>query len=297
MTKQDFLQTGGLCLLCVSILAGCASSVQAPVTDRSTTTTDGTPILGAPAGYYLVKKGDTLYSIALEHGQDYRDVATWNTLGSDWAIKPGQMLRVKPVGAETMPGLAAGAGTGMGAQASPIMGESAVEARPLPGPGGDVAMIKREPKGGKQPYSAQAAKAPTPAAPAVAAAPAVGNGKFRWTWPVSGKPTVDFAASGGKGVEFHGSQGDPVHAAESGKVIYAGSGIRGYGNLLVIQHADGMSSVYAHNSKLMVREGQEVVRGAKIAEMGSSDTDKPKLHFEIRSQGKTDDPAKYLPPR
>jgi lipoprotein NlpD len=140
------------------------------------------------------------------------------------------------------------------------------------------------------PPAVQAKAEPIPVEPAV-------GGDLNWVWPSGGRVLAAYVEGGSKGVDIEGRIGEPVLAAEAGKVTYAGSGIRGYGNLLIIQHASGLSSVYAHNSKLLAREGQQVARGQKIAELGKSDTDQAKLHFEIRRQGKPLDPLKLLPPR
>ncbi|HMM54368.1 MAG TPA: peptidoglycan DD-metalloendopeptidase family protein [Candidatus Desulfobacillus sp.] len=289
-------------LLAVVLLAGCASKAPAPVVERggAQKAQPATPA-AAPARtgeFHVVKKGETLYSIALEHGQSYRDVAAWNNIDNPNRIRVGQELRVAPP--ESV------------AVASPVVAAPVVEVRPA----GDVAAkssdrLKREPKGGKQPYSEQAMAAlqrpepPQPSAPVQAAAApkaaetteAAAADEDAWAWPSAGRLLAAFEEGGNKGVDIEGRIGDPVLAAEAGKVTYAGSGIRGYGNLLIIQHANGLSSVYAHNSRLLAKEGQQVARGQKIAELGSSDSDQAKLHFEIRRQGKPLDPLKLLPPR
>jgi lipoprotein NlpD len=250
-----------------------------------------------PSEYHTVRKGDTLYSIALEHGQFYRDVAAWNNIDNPNVIRVGQQLRIAPP-----EGVAV---------AKPIVGPAAVETRPLVVGGvSNTDKLKREPKGGKQPYTEQAMAAmqkpeePRPAQAAVqikaeprqAEEPAAG-GEQTWAWPSGGKVIASYVEGGSKGVDIEGRIGEPVLAAEAGKVTYAGSGIRGYGNLLIIQHANNLSSVYAHNSKLLAKEGQQVSKGQKIAELGDSDADQAKLHFEVRRQGKPLDPLKLLPPR
>ena len=280
------------------LLAGCASKTSAPVIERgagSARSAAAAPAQVAAAGdTYTVKKGDTLYSIALDHGQSSRDVAAWNNLENPGSIKIGQQLRMKPP-----EGVAV---------AKAIAGPAAVETRTI---GGNSENYKREPKGGKQPYSEQAVAAAQkgeeprkeiPAAPAKTesrpAEPIVASGtELNWGWPGKGKVIAVFADNGNKGIDIGGKIGEPVLAAEAGKVTYAGSAIRGYGNLLIIQHQSSLSSVYAHNSKLLAKEGQMVTKGQKIAEIGDSDTDQAKLHFEIRHQGKPQDPLKHLPAR
>jgi lipoprotein NlpD len=158
-----------------------------------------------------------------------------------------------------------------------------------------------EPKAIKQPYSEQAmiaAPAPTPTAAPEATPPAASSANgIDWGWPATGKIVTSYieSTSANKGIDIAGTLGQPVLAAAAGKVVYSGSGLRGYGNLVIIKHDDTYLSAYAHNSKLLVKEGQSIVKGQKIAEMGSSDAPRVQLHFEIRKFGKPVDPSKYLP--
>jgi lipoprotein NlpD len=222
-----------------------------------------------------------------------------------------------------------------GTEVKPITGGGPVVARslddkpvavapastPAPPPSLNTETLKREPKGGKLPYSPEAlaqfkardgqaapsaapdkdkpvvavpaAPSPPPAAPAVAA--------LDWAWPVPGKPLSGFNEGGAgqeanKGLDIAGKIGDPVLSAAAGKVIFVGTMAK-YGNLVIVLHSGGYSSVYAHNSRILVKEGQAVTRGQKIAELGNTDADQPKLHFEIRQQGKPTDPLRFLPPR
>jgi lipoprotein NlpD len=317
-------------LLALAVLlgtAGCGSvSTQAPVDDRRPAATprplpqaaQTAPAPTAPAGHYVVKRGDTLYSIALEHGADYRDVAQWNKLEDATKISLGQTLRVTPP--EGQPGVQIGAARGAAPLVSrPLEGASA--ATPGPGNGG----TKISPKALRLPYSEQnlallsqgdaagasAASAPKPAAPAVAiaaAAPKPGPAKpeptvavdrdpdaLDFVWPAKGGLLAGFAEPSSKGVDIGGKPGDPVVAAAAGQVLYTGTGIRGFGKLIVIRHEGGFSSVYAHNREILVKEGQSVARGQRIAELGDTDADRPKLHFEIRKAGKPVDPLRYLP--
>ena len=284
-------------------LAGCFSQQPAPAVDRSSTAQ--TRIQPSGPGYYTVKRGDTLYRIAMEHGQDYRDIAVWNDLTNPAAISEGQVLRVIPPAADSG-----------GAVVAPIGGGGDVETRSLDAPpmaavsdGG----LKREPRVGKEPYSDEAYArlnrsadtSPRPAEPRVEAkpeaaappAPLAGPDDVPWIWPSAGKVIALFSDAGSKGLDFSGKSGDPVIAAGEGKVVYAGSGLRGYGELVIIKHNATFLSAYAHNRKILVKEGQQIVRGQKIAEMGNTDADMVKLHFEIRKQGKPVDPAQYLPRR
>ncbi len=287
--------------------AACASRAPAPVTERSgasgkpsAQTSTPSATLARQGEFHIVKRGETLYSIALEHGQSYRDVAAWNNIDNPNVIRVGQQLRIAPP-----EGVAV---------VKPIAGPAPVEthALTLAGAGGSQPgndSRKHEPKGGKQPYTEQAMAAAQkqeefhaqpvvvqPKAETRPAEPNAGN-EGNWAWPSSGKVIAAYVEGSSKGIDIEGTVGDQVLAAEAGKVTYAGSGIRGYGNLLIVQHANNLSSVYAHNSRLLVKEGQAVTRGQKIAELGNSDTEQAKLHFEIRRQGKPLDPLKYLPPR
>ena len=302
-------------VLLLPIIAGCASHAPAPVTDRA----------GAPAGkavqaapvatvatdshavLYTVKKGDTLYSIALDNGQDYKDVAAWNNLDNPNRIRVGQQLRVTPPDngapvAVTKPVISS----------APIEVKSAA-AQPAAPTRPNTEAFKREPKGGKLAYSDEAlAKArqgeaaekpaearsearPAEAVPAVK--PAAAGDEVDWMWPANGTLIAPFAEGGNKGVDIAGKAGDPVLAAASGVVSYAGAGLRGYGNLVVLRHNATYLSVYAHNSTILVKEKQTVAKGQKIAEMGSTDAESPRLHFEIRRQGKPADPQKFLSAR
>ena len=304
------------------LLAGCFSQQPVPAVDRNSATQSRAAAQPAGPGYYTVKRGDTLYKIAQENGQDYRDVAAWNNIANVSAIKEGQVLRVAPPGAVESAGAVV---------ANPILTEPVIESRSLDQPGvvpqqpsslpPQSANLKREPKVGKEPYSDEAYarlnKAPEPSVQAAApvapivppkpevnpelapTAPAVvaGPDDVPWIWPVPAKVTAPFSEAGNKGLNFAGKAGDPVMAAGDGKVVYAGAGLRGYGELIIIKHNATYLSAYAHNRKILVKEGQAVTRGQKIAEMGNTDSDSVKLHFEIRKQGKPVDPAQFLPKR
>lgn len=298
-------------VLLLPVFGGCASHAPAPVEDHGAAPAPAKPAVqavagatDARAGYYTVKKGDTLYSIALDNGQDYKDVAAWNNLDNPNLIKIGQQLRVTPSenGAPV-------------AVAKPVTSSAPVEIKPAPvSTSTNTEALKREPKGGKVAYSEEAlakarqaetadkpaeAKAePRPAEPPKPAEKAVAAGdEVEWMWPANGKLIASFSEGGGKGVDIAGKAGDPVLAAAGGVVSYAGAGLRGYGNLVVLRHNATYLSVYAHNSKILVKEKQTVAKGQKIAEIGSTDIDSPRLHFEIRHQGKPADPQKFLPAR
>jgi lipoprotein NlpD len=297
-------------LLFVALLAGCATQSPAPVSDRSTggAAAPAAPAAEAKPGHYLVKKGDTLHRIALDHGLDYKDVVAWNNLDNPNRIEVGQQLRVVPPEGSAV------------AVVKPVTTSAPVEVKPIapaePLASASTATLKRDPKGGKLPYSEEnlaslraaeggpvppAAVAPAPEAkPADKPATAASEDGIDWAWPASGSLLAGFVEGGAapnKGFDIAGKTGEPVLAAAAGKIVYVGSGLRGYGNLVIVRHSAAFLSAYAHNSKILVKEGAAVTKGQKIAEIGSSDTDQAKLHFEIRRQGKPVDPAKYLPPR
>lgn len=341
-------------VLAIILLAGCASPGPAPVVDRLPGATRSTsaaqpagpaakPAAAAPAApavravdtlseTYTVKRGDTLYSIALDHGQDYRELAQWNNLDNPNVIRSGQVLRLRPP--EAPPGV----------EVKPVTAAGTVESRPLgsqpvtpPKPQAAASGVRTEPRAVRLPYSeenlALLSRDPKPAAPALAPAPVkpelakpeaalkpapeakpaaeppkpAAQAPARaesddedgvdWGWPTAGRVLAGFSESSNKGLDISGKTGQPVVASASGTVIYVGSGIRGYGKLLVIRHNKAYSTVYAHNDNILVKEGQRVVKGQKVAEMGSSDADQVKLHFEVRRLGKPVDPAKYLPER
>ncbi len=293
------------------LLAGCFSQPPAPTVDRSGSSQSRVTAAAQPSGpgYYTVKRGDTLYRIALENGQDYRDIAAWNNISNPSSIKEGQILRVIP------PSPAGPIADGP-VVAQPIATTSVVEARSLDQPpaAANATGLKREPKVGKEPYSdeayarlnktsdapakpAEVKPEPKPETPAPSAPVAAGPDEVPWQWPASGKLLAPFNDSSNKGLDIAGKAGDPILAAGDGKVVYAGSGLRGYGELVIVKHNGTYLSAYAHNRKILVKEGQSVTKGQKIAEMGNTDADTVKLHFEIRKQGKPVDPAQYLPKR
>jgi len=236
-----------------------------------------------PLTHFTVQKGDTLYAIAWRYGYDYREVAAWNGIDPPYRIYPGQRLRI-------MPPL-----TYREAKGSPDEG-SAIQARNSPpSPSGP------RPPQPERPASAQEMTKPVPTA--TARAPKVEKRPARthtsgkgWRWPVKGKVVAGFAPNKErKGIDIRGRAGDKVVAAESGDVVYSGSGLIGYGNLVIIKHNDIYLSAYGHNRRLLVAEGERVERGAPIAEMGQTAKNGAILHFEIRRNGTPVDPMRYLP--
>lgn len=294
-------------LLTVLMLAGCASQSPAPVVDRTMpSAASRAPAAPSGPGYYTVKKGDTLYRIALDHGVSYRDIAGWNNITDMNSLKEGTVLRVAPPAPEG--GAANGTATTQPVQTgAPVevrpLGEAPVAAAPAPSDG-----LKREPKVNKEPYSdaawerlqkpVETAVKPAETKPEVKTEtkPPESTGTA-WGWPASGKVTAGFGEGGNKGIDIAGRDGEPITAAADGKVFFVGLQ-KGYGNLLIIGHANGYISVYAHNRKILVAEKQQVSKGQKVAEMGKSDSENGvKLHFEIRLQGKPVDPLAHLPRR
>jgi lipoprotein NlpD len=266
------------------VTAGCSTrrvSGPAPVEDRGVVRTGieqpvvvqpGSENAGKP-GYYTVKAGDTLFRIALDNGQNWRDIQAWNSLANANSIEVGQVLRVlPPVNAASSAPPPVVAPTG---PATSPVASSGVTARPL---------------------TEAAPPAPIPAAPP-AQPPAAAGDEITFIWPAQGAVITPFDEANNKGVSIAGKIGDPVVAAADGRVVYAGAGLRGYGNLIILKHNNTYLTAYAHNQALLVREDQSVRQGQKIAEMGSSDTDRVKLHFEVRRLGKPVDPMGHLPKR
>jgi lipoprotein NlpD len=238
-----------------------------------------------------VKPGDTLYRIALENGQNYRDISAWNNLTNPNQIEVDQLLRVVPPGANT-------AALTPGVSTAPIGGSASVQSAPLGSTApatGATAGVAAPPLYGSAANNASSAPPANPGAASDSNTGASGNVAF--AWPVRGPLLGTFNDSTNKGVNIGGAAGDPVKASADGRVVYAGNGLRGYGNLIIIKHDATYLTAYAHNRSLMVKEGDAVTKGQKIAEMGNSDSDRVMLHFEVRRQGKPVDPLKYLPPQ
>jgi len=291
----------------VALLAACAQTprVGAPVEDRPIVGPNGKLLSPSPTvapvselkllpgaenagkpGFYTVKPRDTLIQIALDNGQNWRDLAKWNSLGNVNLIEVGQVLRVVQPGVE----LSAGATT------KSVLTARVDAPRQLTSPIAGSASIP-------SPITPISPISPVPVTPAVVASkpPAAardgGDDDVSWGWPTADAVSAGFDEQRNKGLAFSGKAGDAVLAAADGRVIYAGSELRGYGNLIIIKHNAAYLTAYAHNQTLLVKDDQAVRKGQKIAEMGSSDAEQVKLHFEVRKQGKPIDPAKLLPAR
>jgi len=257
------------------VVAGCASKGvnRAPVEDRGTsvgrpaaTIASDAPVkppvgienAGKP-GYYTVKPGDTLIRIGLDTGQNFRDIVRWNNLENPNLIEVGQVLRIVPPSSDN----------------------------PL--------VVTRPVTSGTVGTSTAAAPVRPASVPASNPQSASTEDDIAWIWPAQGKLITGFDEVKNKGYDIDGKAGDAIIASADGRVVYAGAGLRSYGNLIILKHNNTYLTAYAHNQTLLVKEDQTVKKGQKIAEMGNSDADRVKLHFEIRRQGKPVDPAKYLP--
>ena len=305
MKKKHFFSSIGRAALAIFVLglSACASRSPAPVIER------GPRTLTAPQpNVHVVRSGDTLYSIAREYSMDHRELIAMNGIENPDQIAVGQVLRI---GSGTTPG-----SDSQVAVAAPVS-SSDVLIRPIgdaPANAGRMNSdrVKREPKVGKELYSDQALAAaqglaqPPPAAepkaepkpksePKVEAKSEPKAAEVPWIWPAKGAVIGTFNKNGSKGVDIAGKAGDPVIAAGNGRVVYSGTGLRGYGKLVIIKHNATFLSAYAHNRNILVKEGQSVRQGQKIAEMGDTDADRVKLHFEVRRQGNPVDPLTYLP--
>lgn len=290
------------------VLSGCGTRMnKAPVEDRGTSSSSapasaaqpgvvvGTPLKPLPGaenagkpGYYTVKPGDTLIRIGLESGQSWKDIARWNNLENVNLIEVGQVLRVgPPVAAATA------VATDTGVVTRPVTSSAVAPSTPASAAAAAATASAGKPAA---PAASGTVVAVAPATPAPAAAPA-GEDDLAFIWPAPGSLIAGFDEVRNKGYDIAGKAGDPVLAAADGRVVYAGAGLRGYGNLVILKHNNTFLTAYAHNQSLLVKEDQAVRKGQKIAEMGNSDADRVKLHFEIRRQGKPVDPSRYLPAR
>ena len=260
------LRTAGI--LSLLILAGCSSTgTKAPIVD-------GVPAAAAPsaprttAASYVVRPGDTLFGIARANGIDVETIKQLNNLSDPNQLRVGQVLR-----------FSAGGGPVAAGPATPQAGSIKTEpSQPVP---------LDQPAVTAKPNTPIAVPPTTPANDAAA---------VNWAWPASG-PLIQTFTDKTKGIDISGTPGDPIKAAADGKVMYVGNGVRGLGNLAIINHDNGFISVYGHNREVLVKTGQQIKRGDKIAELGQTDTTSPRLHFEVRRRGEPVDPLKYLPPR
>lgn len=310
-------------VMMLTLLAGCSSRGPAPVTERVPAKVRTAPpvvvekperpvtpqIAPSTNGLHTVQRGDTLYGIAFANSLDYREIASWNQLESPDRIMVGQVLRLTPPpnAVEIKPLMEAPPPSAQPLTEPPLL--TTPQAVLLPYTEANWAQVSRPPPTppAAQPVASAAPPAtkvavPTPppsiapVVPVPAVAPPV-SAELVWRWPADGKLIGNFGAAGGKGIDIVGQRNTPVVAVAPGKVVYSGSGLRGYGQLLIVKHAGEYLSAYAHNDSLLVKEGDMVTAGQRIALMGDSDADRVKLHFEIRRYGKPLDPLNYLPER
>jgi lipoprotein NlpD len=245
------------------LLSACTTPRTKPATvvDRSQVeSASASATVPTPPGYYRVKRGDTVLRIALDQGQSYRDIVRWNNLTDPNLIEVDQLLLVRPpAGKMTVKPLTSAATT------------------PAPQKNADQRMAEpaAEPK-----IEAVKPDAPPPG--------------IRLSWPAKGKVVEDFIDGKNKGIDIAGKLGDPIQAASDGRVVYAGNSLRGYGNLVIVKHDNTYLTAYAHNRNLLVKEGDAVRKGQKIAEMGDTDANSVRLHFELRVNGKPVDPLPFL---
>lgn len=247
----------------------------APVSDHSINTPrpSRANLKPEPDGYYRVQSGDTLYSIAWRYGKDYRGLARANKIDNNFRIYPGQLVRI--------------------AEAASFSPVNSVQA---PAPKNPDPRIRAPAKMPVTPLVPPVSISRTESAREPVS---VATGPLVWRWPAAGRVIQRFGAKGkeSKGINISGSRGGAVRSAAAGVVVYAGNGLLGYGNLIIVNHNETFLSAYAHNDKLLVKEQDKVDIGQKIAEMGNSGVTRIMLHFEIRKEGKPVDPIRYLPPR
>ncbi|MCP2070720.1 UNVERIFIED_ORG: lipoprotein NlpD [Pseudomonas lini] len=271
ITSFQRLVTG---LVLSTLLVGCSStpSGNVRVVDRNNNAAPQRPTV--TTGQYVVRRGDTLFSIAFRYGWDYKALAARNNIPAPYTIHPGQTIRFDGRSGSTPTAVVTQSGSSASSSSKTT--------------------VIRRPAGAATSTVPSVASKPTPAP-----MPPAGPAPTGWGWPSSGVLIGKFSSNGSlnKGIDIAGDLGQPVLAASDGTVVYAGSGLRGYGELVIIKHSDTYVSAYGHNRRLLVREGQQVKVGQTIAEMGSTGTDRVKLHFEIRRQGKPVDPLQFLPRR
>ncbi|WP_261843709.1 peptidoglycan DD-metalloendopeptidase family protein [Aliamphritea ceti] len=286
-------QLFAMMLLSLLVMTGCSSnSAYAPISDLSAADkrrANTSALRSTNASGYTVRRGDTLYGIAFKYGLDYRQLARANNIDGSYAIYPGQKLSLKT------------SSVARGSDAAPLADRTTTKPQKTAKP------VKTQPRATQKTASKvkntqnetkvkKPVKKPATAGKSVALA---ANRKLQWRWPTKGRIVQGYSSSGkvNKGINFLGERGESVFAAESGKVVYVGSGLLGYGNLVIINHNQTYLSAYGHNSKILVRENDVVNIGDKIAEIGSSGATRNMLHFEIRRNGSPVDPKKYLPKR
>ena len=228
-------------------------------------------------GYYSVQDGDTLFGIALAFGQNWRDIASWNSLSDPDKISVGQKLRVKPLSEN----LAGAVSIPLETQKGRSVEEMATTKPDLND--NELALNNAIPDINPDEITSDEDSK------------LISN--LSWIWPANGQIIEQFSESNSKGISIAGVSGEAIYASENGKVVYSGNGLRGYGNLVILKHNEDFITAYAHNQEILVKEGESVNKGQKIAKMGMTDADRPKLLFELRKGGKPIDPLNFLPNR
>lgn len=260
-------------------LAGCSGpTTRAPIIEGGSGVPSA-PGASTSAATYVVKPGDTLYGIARATGTDFETIKRLNNLSDPNQLTVGQVLRLNAQSATTAGAVRPGASAGTAIKPPT---PSSTQPRPLDDVPGTSASAPSA-----APAAAPSVPTPTPAADA---------GAINWAWPASG-PIIQNFDSNTKGIDISGTPGDAIKAAADGKVMYVGNGVRGLGNLVIVNHDNGFITVYGHNRKLLVKTGQQIKRGETVAELGDTETTSPRLHFEVRRRGTPVDPLRYLPPR
>ena len=267
------LPTDGLRVLLVLAVAFCLAACSTPPRTKQATITDRSSNIGAtvptpdavPPGFYRVKRGDTLLRIALDNGQSYRDIAAWNNITDPNVIEVDQVLRVSPP-------------PGPRVATKPIEPLKPADSKDTKAADKKAASKKTDEKETAVAESKVDAVDPP----------------IKLSWPAKGKVVEEFSEGKNKGIDIAGKLGEPIQVASDGKVVYAGNSLRGYGNLVIVKHDNTYLTAYAHNRSLLVKEGDTVRKGQRIAEMGDSDANMVKLHFELRVNGKPVNPMQFL---
>jgi len=273
MSGMNIMMTRFIFFGFLLVLAACSSTVRAPVSTRTDEQNTSQALSQALAAAYpsasqtsarhRVATGDTLYSIAWRYGLDYRDIARWNGIGEPYIIYPGQALRLRaPAATKISPALSAKQQRGV--------------------------TVPTKPKANRQNKNKTRSTASNKTAPPAA---------IKWSWPAQGKLVRSNSPIAKKGIDIGGRLGQKINAAAAGEVVYSGSGLLGYGKLIIVKHNDVFLSAYAHNSKLLVIDGERVKQGQQIALMGRGNNGQAALHFEIRKNGKPVNPVAHLPQR
>lgn len=271
-------------LIGASLAAGCADKPPVMIEDRSVLAEEEIPEVRQAAAHsidygpllaagpdYVVVPGDTLYAVAFRLGMDYRTLAELNAIDPPFIIRVGETLK-------TAPGVASKTDPVVSQRAAPAQGSVVADNEPAP--------VARESSSAPPSHSLSTAKTVTPNVPV-----------DQWSWPAEGRVSRAYSEERHKGIDLSGTRGSPVKATAAGVVVYAGTGVTGYGALLIIKHNDTYLSAYGHNDTLLTAEGQSVEAGEVIAGMGSTSSDSVKLHFEIRRNGRPIDPMALLPQR